>query len=50
MATLTRKDDKTQITVLSNAVVDKLCAAFEAEKAELETQKKEKESRSSKKH
>lgn len=43
MATLTRANNKTQITVLSNKAVDKLCAEFEVEKAQLEAERKEKE-------
>lgn len=43
MATLTRSDNQTRITVLSDKVVDKLCAEFEEEKAKLEAEKKEKE-------
>jgi len=43
MATLSRKDGKTVITILSNAVVSKLCTEYEEEKAKLEAEKKEKE-------
>lgn len=43
MATLTRQDNRTTITILSAAVVDKLCAEYEEEKAKLEAEKKEKE-------
>jgi len=43
IATLTRVDNQTKITVLSSAVVDKLCGEVEAEKAKLEAEQKEKE-------
>ena len=43
MATLTRDEGKTKITILSDKVVDKLCAEFEEEKAKLEAERKEKE-------
>jgi len=43
MATLSRQDGKTVITILSNAAVSKLCTEYEEEKARLEAEKKEKE-------
>jgi len=43
MATLSRRDGKTAITILSNAAVTKLCDEYEEEKAKLEAEKKEKE-------
>lgn len=42
MATLTRKNDKTVIKVLTNAEVDALIAKYEKVEAELEAAKKEK--------
>ena len=43
MATLTRKDGQTVITILSNTVVGKLCTDYEEEKAKAEAEKREKE-------
>lgn len=43
MATLTRKDGQTVITILSNAVVSKLCTEYEEEKAKADAEKREKE-------
>lgn len=40
MATLTRKDNKTMIRVLTSAEVEKLIAAFEKSEAEAEAAKK----------
>lgn len=43
MATLTRKDDKTIITILPAAQVDELVAAYEKLEAEAEAAKREKQ-------
>ena len=43
MATLTRQEGKTVITILSNAVLTKLCTEYEEEKAKIEAEKREKE-------
>lgn len=43
MATLTRQDDRTVITILNSATLTKLCNEYEEEKARLEAEKKAKE-------
>ena len=43
MATLTRQDNRTVITILSHAVLTKLCSEYEEEKAKIEAEKREKE-------
>jgi len=43
MATLTRHEGQTVITILSNEVLSKLCTEYEEEKAKAEAEKREKE-------